>query len=297
MDRQEGYTRGGLMAGLKKMLICMSLLICLGFFIRPAEANQAVSGNHLDSQKQLVQTYQDQIFFIQSEIKKTQLDMDWLALKIKGMEDFGRFVPQRLYNSIAFKKSKIKSLVKLKQRYEGFLKSSQPSGLAKTAEKGETDKKTKGNNENIDSGFEKNLRKKILVSGLEDWVELVPHETPLSLENRLPILFSSGSSVIAKGYESFLKNLASLVKGYDVRIIIDGYADTDPIRTKQYSSNFELGAARAAAIVHTLVKYGVKPSVFKIGSTGEYRFDSRKASEWKNLKRHVNIAVLFISKV
>lgn len=276
----------------------MSLLICLGLFIRPAQAVPGIhSGAKTDSQKALVQTYQDQVSFVQSEIKKIQEDMDWLALKIKRMEDFDRFVPQRLYNSIAFKKSKIKSLVKLKHRYERLLKSSAPPGPAKIGTKAKTDKKDQKDKKNKDLGLEKNIRKKILASGLEDWVELLPHETPLSLENRLPILFSSGSAVIAKGYESFLKNLAGLVKGYQVRIIIDGYADTDPIHTKRYSSNFELGAARAAAIVKALVKYGVKPSVFKIGSTGEYRFDSQKVTEWKNLQRHANIAVFFISRI
>ncbi|MDA3787997.1 MAG: OmpA family protein [Desulfobacula sp.] len=289
MGKQQGYTR----TGLKKMLICLSVLICIGLFIRQAEANQAEPGIHLDSQKMnsqktLIQTYHDQISFIQSEIQKIQQDKDWLALKIKRMEAFDRFVPQRFYSSIKFKKSKIKSLEKLKQTYETLLKSIIPPRSDKIAK---TDKK------NFNSGFEKNLRKKIIAIGLEDWVELVPNETPLCLENRLPILFPSGSVAIAKGYESFLKNLAALVKGYEVRIIIDGYADTDPIRTKRYSSNFELGASRAAAIVQSLVKYGVKPSVFKIGSTGEYRFDSHKASQWKNLQRHVNIAVLFISKV
>ncbi len=280
MDKQQGDFR----AGLEKLLICLSVLCFIGFFVAMAEADQDNEAGNLDTQKNIVQDYQDQIIFIQSEIGKIQQDMDWLSLKIKKMEDFDRFVSKKLYRSIAFKESKIKSLKKLKQRYEQLVKQAIPSFKAIK------------NKRNLNSGFEKNLRKKILLLGLEDWVELIS-DSPLRLENRLPVLFTSGSASIAKGYGSFIKNLAALVKGYDVRIIIDGYADTDPIRTKQYHSNFELGAARAAAIVHTLVKHGVKPSVCKIGSTGEYRFDSHKASEWKNLQRHVNIAVFFLGKV
>ncbi|MDA3791499.1 MAG: OmpA family protein [Desulfobacula sp.] len=273
--------------GLERFLIWLAMLISLCFFIGLAEAGQAdrKKNIHLELQAIIIQNYQDQITFIGSEIIKIQQDAEWLSLKVKKMEDFTQFVPQRLYDSIVFKKSKIQSLEKLKQRYETLVKSTDlnPGG-----------KQTK---DHRNSGFETNLRKKILGLGLEDWLELIPDDTPLCLENRLPMLFSSGSAAIAKGYKPFIKKLATLIKGYDVRIVINGYADTDPIRTKQYPSNFELGAARASSVAHALIQYGIKPSVFKIGSTGEYRFDSHKASEWKNLQRHVNISIFFISKV
>ncbi|MCA1794083.1 MAG: OmpA family protein, partial [Desulfobacteraceae bacterium] len=96
---------------------------------------------------------------------------------------------------------------------------------------------------------------------------------------------------------AFFKDLAGLIKGHDVRIVVDGYADTDPINTRQYPSNFELGAARAAAVVHALVEKGIKSGVFKIGSTAQYRFDAQKTTEWKHLQRHVTIAVFFRSNV
>ena len=280
-----GSRQGCFRTGLKKVLIYSSVFIFLVFFVGTAQADQGESAANLDLQENPIQNYQGHISHIQFEIEKIQQDKDWLSLKVKKMEDFGRFVPQRFYDSIRFKESKILSLEKLKKRYDDRLKKEVSSRV---------ERKTK---ENPKSGLGKNLKKKIFSLGMENWVELIQDVTPLCLKNRLPILFSSGSAAIVKGYEPFIKNLAILVKGYDVRIIIDGYADTDPIRTRQYYSNFELGAARASAIVHSLVKFGAKPSVCKISSTGEHRFDSHKASEWKNLQRHVDITVYFISQV
>lgn len=272
-------------ARLEKYWVYLTLLIGLVMFIGLSEAGQAIQGSkQLPVSNYRVQPDDDQISFVISEIEKIQQERAWLARKIKKMEDFGRSVPKRMHDSIAFKTSKILSLEKLRVRHEALVKSAPPISIKK------------GKKEKI-PGLEKNLSKKILESGLSDWVELNPHVSPLRVENRLPVLFSSGSAAIAKGYEPFIRKIATLVKGYDVRIVIDGYADTDPINTKEYASNFELGAARAAAIVHALVKNGIKPSVFKIGSTGEYRLDSHRVSEWKNLQRHVNIAIFFVGEL
>lgn len=217
-----------------------------------------------------------QVKFIRSEIRQIRSDLEWLSLKIQRMEDSGRYVPERLHDSVAFKKSKIRSLEKLLERYRSV---------------GQT---SPGSNRSHVSGGKSGrsgLAQKINSAGLREWLELVHMPDAVYLENRLPLLFASASSTIPKGYESFLKKLAQLVHDMDVRIIIDGYADTDPIHTDKYPSNLELGAARAAAVARFLEKQGVKPGVFKIGSTGEHRFDARKAFEWKSLQRHVNIRI------
>lgn len=239
--------------------------------------------------------YETQVAFITEQIGQIQKDLDWLRLKVKRMQDFDRFVPQRMHDSIAFKQSKITSLEKLKNRYQELIPEPEPmEKRLPVAEKnsiGSAEKmqETTGTRDR----FQQTLEKQLVAAGLDNWLELVPYTTPVRLETRLPILFASASAQISGGYEPFLKDLAGLVKGHDVRIVVDGYADTDPINTDTYPSNFELGAARAAAVVRALVRYGVKPQVCKIGSTAQYRFDAKKQTEWKNLQRHVTIAVFF----
>lgn len=128
---------------------------------------------------------------------------------------------------------------------------------------------------------------------LEDWVVVNGDDTCLRIETTLPILFSSGSANVAKEYQPFLKKLASFLKPYDVKVLVNGYADTVPIRSTQYPSNFELGAARAANIVHQLVNQGLKPSIFKIETTGEYRFAAKEPSQQKSFERRAQVTVIF----
>ncbi len=262
--------------------------------------------------------FQEQVAFVTEQIRQTQNDLEWLTLKVKRMQDFDRFVPQRMHDSIAFKQSRIAALKKLKQRYQDLIPE-----LPEKHPPAENDFRTSALKENRETpetakigpagetssavivplvpggfgagmNFRQNLEKQMAAAGLDSWLELVPNVTPVRMETRLPILFASASAQIPEGYEPFLKNLADLVRDKDVRIVVDGYADTDPIDTPSYPSNFELGAARAAAVVHALVSHGIKPQVCKIGSTGQYRFEAKKKAEWKNLQRHVTIAVFFL---
>lgn len=141
-------------------------------------------------------------------------------------------------------------------------------------------------------GYEE-LRGAIKKAGLQDWVDVVGGGTCVRIENQLPILFASGKANLVKEYKVFLRKLARFLKPYDVRIVVDGYADTDPIHTAKYPSNLELGATRAANIVHELVRNGLKPSVFKISSTGEHRFYANKTSKRKLFERRAQVSVIF----
>jgi flagellar motor protein MotB len=305
-DKKNTLPAGRCRSWAAAVLTAGVLFFCLSG-ICTADSLTPVSQKHQD----LIH-YQARVTFITEQVQQIQSDMDWLALKIRRMEDFDRFVPQRMHDSIAFKQSKIASLEKLKKRYQDLIPPLEK--LQISAEKfprsdafekrGETpaaayslfpDKTAPGKTATPSNHFQfqKNLEKQMAAEGLDSWLELVPHTTPVRMETRLPILFASASADIPKGYDPFLKNLAGLVKGYDVRIVVDGYADTDPIDTAAYPSNFELGAARAAAVVRALAGYGIRPQVCKIGSTGQYRFDAKKQTEWKNLQRHATIAVFF----
>src|SRR6056297_538996 len=62
------------------------------------------------------QKYQDYIHFqeqaavVTEQIRQIQNDLEWLTLKVKRMQDFDRFVPQRMHDSIAFKQARIAAL-------------------------------------------------------------------------------------------------------------------------------------------------------------------------------------------
>lgn len=230
----------------------------------------------------------EKIRFIQSEIDKISQDLEWLSSRIKEMEMFRQFVPDKMYKSVEFKRKKIEVLSKLKGQLDALAKKDRKIEPVKKNPP-PTKKTTRSPDDN------RAIKERIKQFGLSDWLELVKDKNGARIENRLPILFASGSAEIAEEYKSFLKTVARLVKGVKIRVLVDGYADSDPIHTTEYSSNFELGAARAASVVHELVKNGVNPDDFKIGTTGSYRSGKHKASKWKALDRHVNLTIFFPS--
>ncbi len=255
-----------------------------------------------------------QIDSITNQISLLKENRAWLNSKIDDIKDFNRQVPESMEKSIVFKTWKINALEKIKKRLTANLKDlvkksentdraflSSPAGNRKKTSV--QDKKYRDEKAYVSiqrtgesakkNNFTKELQRRIKKLGLENWVEIVSNGKCCRLVTTLPILFASGSSKIAGTYKKFFKKLADLIRGYDVRVGVDGYADIDSIHNKRYPSNFELGAARASNVVHELVKYGIKPSVFKISTTGRYRFNARGISKKKVVERRADLTIIF----
>ena len=66
---------------------------------------------------------------------------------------------------------------------------------------------------------------------------------------------------------------ASLVqlKQFSYQVKIEGHTDNIGIRTKQYPSNWELSAARAAEVARKLVRAGFDPAKLSIEAFAQYR--------------------------
>lgn len=141
------------------------------------------------------------------------------------------------------------------------------------------------------SSLRKEVAYKVRTTGIEDWVALKFKGDILTLETRLPILFGSGKTGIAKEYRRFFKKLAGVLKPYPVRVEVEGFADRTRARGKKGSANMELGARRAASVVSEMVKYGIDPSRFTIKSRGEYGLTSRKKKD--PMMRRAQVTVFF----
>ena len=118
----KGY--GYIGSGLGKLLICLAVFMGMAFFAGLSGAGQSGTKPKLLPEER--QNYDRQISFVRSEIEKIQQDKRWLANKVKRIEASKRVVPQRMYDSIAFKTSKIVSLEKLKNQYEKLLNPAPP---------------------------------------------------------------------------------------------------------------------------------------------------------------------------
>ena len=233
-------------------------------------------------------------------IRRMGIEKEWLGNRVKKMEERNEPVPWKLYHSLEIKQQKIQQAetenkrlsVLIDKQLEGLGDTENVAlltGSGKIVEDG-------GNRGVLPETFKTDLKQHIQNAGISDWVEVADSSETCSIENSLPILFASGSAVLADEYRGFLKKLARVIEKHKVFIQITGYADVDSIHTEKYPSNFELGAARAANIVHELVKSGIKPSVFTIRSPGKYRQEARGMSKKKILERRAEIKIMFLSR-
>ena len=249
--------------------------------------------------------YRTQVGILNEQIHDTQKALDWLIVKINRISDSGRSIPKLLHDSVELKEKKIYQLKAQKKRLAGTVAKYQKIyDIKKAREKKRTQIRVLSAPDMKDSVKKSkkcyvptelpDIEQAVKKAGLEDWVDVMEADGSCAkINNSLPILFSSGSAVLAEEYKSFLKKLALFLKPYDVKVYVNGYADPDPIHTHKYPSNLELGASRAANVVHEMVKNGLRPDIFKIGSTGEYRFAAKMQSSKKTFQRRAQLTVVF----
>ncbi|RRJ84975.1 flagellar motor protein MotD [Aestuariirhabdus litorea] len=126
---------------------------------------------------------------------------------------------------------------------------------------------------------------KISVTGNEMWVEI---EMPASL------LFDSGDSIPKNQAFDILRRVADIIKPFHNPVHIEGFTDNRPINTDRFPTNWELSAARSAAVVRMLANYGVDPGQLAAVGYGEFQpVASNAAPEGRERNRRV---VLVISK-
>ena len=229
----------------------------------------------------LVKDYEARLGELAGEIRVLKENRAWLELKVNEIKLLGKPVPESLYRSLAYKTSRIRALEESAQGVSQYLETIRqrvPAPKMMSSASG--------------PGLSR-LKEEISDQGLLEWFKMGSGtEGQVVLETTLPILFASGSAVVAQSYQPFLKQVAEFVGKHKARILVDGYTDTDPIKTKKYPSNFELGAIRAANIVHALVNLGADPAMFKLASTGEYRFPGvRPVTENKDMERYVSLTI------
>ena len=119
----------------------------------------------------------------------------------------------------------------------------------------------------------------------DEWIEL-------SLRNSL--LFGSGDAEPHFDAFDILESIAGILRGQDNAIRVEGFTDDLPIRTPVFPSNWELSAARAAAVVRVLAMEGIEPERMAAVGYGQFQPVARNdTAEGRSRNRRV---VLLISR-
>ena len=101
-----------------------------------------------------------------------------------------------------------------------------------------------------------------LISETGEATEAQTADRGISFEFKSAKMFAPGSATILESGVALLDRVAQMVTfmGYDdYKVEVQGHTDDIPINTAQFPSNWELSAARAAAVVRILVSRGVEP--------------------------------------
>lgn len=125
----------------------------------------------------------------------------------------------------------------------------------------------------------------VTINQSDQWIEL-------SMRNNL--LFGSGEAVPVDQAFPLIDKIAEILKDYPNAILVEGFTDNIPIRSTAYPSNWELSAARSAAVVRLLAFGGVDPGRLAAVGYGENQPRAGNATlEGRQQNRRV---VLLIAK-
>jgi len=97
------------------------------------------------------------------------------------------------------------------------------------------------------------------------------NELWLQIELKDSILFTSGSAEPGAQAQSIFDEIAQILQDYPHGIQVEGHTDNVPVNLPRYPSNWELSAARAAAIVKWLASKGVNPAQLSAVGYGEFQ--------------------------
>lgn len=105
-------------------------------------------------------------------------------------------------------------------------------------------------------------RKLVRVRRARLWVEV---------EISSDILFASGQAQPSLDAEATLRSLGDILRGLPNPLRVEGHTDDQPIHSIAFPSNWELSAARAAAVVRIFGERGVEPERASVVGYGPYR--------------------------
>ncbi len=127
----------------------------------------------------------------------------------------------------------------------------------------------------------------------ENLIEVRRFQNWLEVEINTNILFPSGSAEIVTAARPILTKIAKILRRFPNPVNVEGYTDSVPISTRQFPSNWELSAGRAASVVHLFSREGVDPERMSAIGYGQYHAVGDNATyEGRSKNRRVLLVIL-----
>ena len=139
--------------------------------------------------------------------------------------------------------------------------------------------------------LEQQLRASIEESELdESTIYITRDENGLYLRIQNAALFESGQVRVRPEAEAILVALSTITSDIAIPTIVAGHADSRPISTPAFASNWELSAARAAGVARLMFENGHPAIRLEVESYGEHRpLASNDTQEGRSANRRVEL--------
>ncbi len=126
----------------------------------------------------------------------------------------------------------------------------------------------------------------------DDLISVKNTNNKIEVEIKSEMLFPSGAARLKSEVIPVLSNLATIFSTFNNPIQVEGFTDDQPIKTTVFPSNWELSAARAASVVHLLMRKGMDPE--RMSATGYAEFKpiaDNSTKEGRQQNRRVMIII------
>lgn len=136
------------------------------------------------------------------------------------------------------------------------------------------------------------LQQQLEQLGLTDSINMTVTQGYAQLEIQDNILYQSSEATLTDSGRAVLSKLTPLLKQAKGLIYIEGHTDNRPIKTAQFPSNWELGAARATSVLHFLASQQIDAARMRAVTYADTKPVADNASEQGRQKnRRVNIVI------
>lgn len=125
-------------------------------------------------------------------------------------------------------------------------------------------------------------------------VKVTSTERGLSIRISDDALFNSGSSDISSEMEEYLDLITGLVRDLPNLIAVEGHTDNQPIRTREFPSNWDLSTGRANALIRYFTEqHHLRADRFSsTGFAGTRPIESNLTEEGQSANRRVELIIL-----
>ncbi len=129
---------------------------------------------------------------------------------------------------------------------------------------------------------------------LGDSVEISQEEPGLLIRFKENVLFDSGKADLKSGAKNILDDMSEILKAFDKHIRVEGHTDNVPIHNRQFPSNWELSAQRAANVVRYFIEGNeIDPTRLSLSGYGEYHpVADNSTLEGRQKNRRVDVVIL-----